>query len=38
MWTDHYAQPPNLTLGGSHLRQTTRDFHEWVDPTKDPLK
>ncbi len=37
MWTDHYAQPPNLTLGGSHIRQTTHDFHEWADPTKDPL-
>jgi hypothetical protein len=34
MWTNHYNQPPNSTLGGFHMTLTTHDFVEWVNPIR----
>jgi hypothetical protein len=34
VWTNHYNQPPNSTLGGLHMTQTTHDFVKWANPTK----
>jgi hypothetical protein len=33
-WTNHYNQPPNSTLSGLHMTQTTHDsnFVEWANP------
>jgi hypothetical protein len=37
-WTNHYNQPPNLTLGDFHLTQTTHDFVEWANHTRNSPK
>ncbi len=37
-WTNHYNQPPNSTLGGLHMTQTTRDFVDLVEPTRNSPK
>ncbi len=36
VWTYHYSQPPNSTLGGLHMTQTTHDFVEWENPIRNP--
>jgi hypothetical protein len=36
--TNHYSQPPNSTLGGLHMTQTTHDFVEWANATKNSPK
>jgi hypothetical protein len=38
MWTKHYSQPPNLTLGGIHMTQTIHDFAERANPTRNSPK
>jgi hypothetical protein len=38
VWTYHYNQPPNSTLGGLHVTQITHDFVEWANPSKNPPK
>jgi hypothetical protein len=38
VWTKHYIQPPNSTLGGLHMTQTIHDFVEDVNPTKNSSK
>jgi hypothetical protein len=37
-WTNHYNLPPNSTLGGLHMAQTTHDCVEWPNPIKNSPK
>jgi hypothetical protein len=38
VWTKHYNQPPNLTLGGLHMTQIIPNFVEWANPTRNSSK
>jgi hypothetical protein len=38
VWKNHYSQPLNSTLGGLHMTQTTHDFVEWANPTRNSPK
>jgi hypothetical protein len=39
-WTNHSNQPPNSTLGGVHMTQTTDDFDflQWANPIRNSPK
>jgi len=38
VWTKHYIQPRNSTLGGLHMTQTIHDFFEEANPTRNSSK
>jgi hypothetical protein len=38
VWANYYNQPPNSTLGGLPMTQTTHVFVKWANPTKKSTK